>query len=379
MKHLLRFLLGLLLLPMSIQAQTSVYSIQHGGYTRSYRLHLPTGYTGSSPVPLVFNLHGYTSNAFQQEVYSNMNAVADTAGFIVCYPDGINNAWNSGFSLPYGGGVNDVGLISTLIDEIASQYNINLARVYSCGMSNGGFMSYRLACDLDDRIAAVASVTGAMTTIQTTNCNASRPVPVFEIHGTADGTVPYNGSSINHSIDSVLNFWRNRNTCTGPTLLDTLPDIAAEGSTVSSQWNNSCAANTEVLHYKIENGGHTWPGAIPLSGQNTNQDIKASVEIWHFFNRQVHPSPTPLAVSDAMSQTRLQAYPNPSNGELRISGGQPGQSLLLLDAQGKTLRSWTLTEAETQLDLGDLPGGIYLLKQADAGGQGAAIRIALQR
>ena len=173
-----------------LMGQTMVYSMQHGGVTRSYRLYVPPSYTGTVPVPLVFNLHGYTSNATQQEFYSGMNAVADTAGFIVCYPDGINNAWNSGFTPPYHSGVDDVGFISALIDLLGTAYNVNLARVYACGMSNGGYMSFRLACDLDERIAAVASVTGSMSTLQASNCTAARAVPVCQIHGDDDQTVP---------------------------------------------------------------------------------------------------------------------------------------------------------------------------------------------
>ena len=114
-------LLGATLLP----AQTQTGSFTYGGATRDYRFYVPGSYNANTPTALVFNLHGYTSNAGQQEIYSGMNSVADTAGFIVVYPNGIGNAWNSGFTPPYNGGTDDVGFLSQLIDVMSAQYNID--------------------------------------------------------------------------------------------------------------------------------------------------------------------------------------------------------------------------------------------------------------
>ncbi|MFN8393692.1 MAG: PHB depolymerase family esterase [Bacteroidia bacterium] len=362
-------LLGSLWFTSICHAQTTVHTLVFGGLTRSYRLHLPTNYTGATPVPLVFNLHGYTSNAQQQELYSEMNAVADTAGFILCYPDGVNNAWNSGFTLPYYSGVDDVGFISTLIDVISGQYNIDPARVYSCGMSNGGYMSYRLACDLENRIAAIASVTGSMTLIQQLNCSCNRPMPVLQIHGTADATVPYIGGSGSMGIDDVIGYWKSHNQCAAPATLDTLANISlTDFSTVTTQWYPSCDSGVEVGLFKVEGGSHTWPGATYLiPGLVTNQDFEASIEIWKFFYRFRHPNATLTSVNGAPVEHTPIVSPNPvvlgrGNDQLKVSGLGPEARLQLMDLHGQAVATWTAAGEVSEMDMGKFPSGIYLLQ-----------------
>lgn len=355
-------------------AQTTAYSFAFEGQSRSYRVHLPPGYTGTTPVPVVFNLHGYTSNALQQEFYSGMNAVADTAGFIVCYADGINNAWNSGFTLPYYGGVNDVGFLSVLIDTLQARYHVDPTRVYSCGMSNGGFMSYRLACDLDSRIAAIASVTGSMTTLQATKCACDRPMPILEIHGTQDGVVPYTTTALSLGIDSVLRYWRGENACTAATLHDTLPDLnSSDASTVTTQWYLGCDSAVEVAHYKVEGGGHTWPGSsFPIPGEVTNQDINASVEIWKFFSRFSHPHPVLTSAGTVVHLSRPPIlHPNPilldGSASLNVSLLSPPAHLHLLDVQGRSLGTWEADTADFRIPMDGLSPGMYFLRITHAG------------
>jgi polyhydroxybutyrate depolymerase len=344
-------------------AQTTVHGLVFEGLVRSYRVHVPPTYNGATAVPLVFNLHGYTSNAFQQEFYSGMNLVADTANFIVCYPDGLNNEWNSGFTIPYYGGVNDVGFISVLIDSLQAAYNIDPARVYSCGMSNGGFMSYRLACDLEQRIAAIASVTGSMTVIQLNNCQATRPVPVLEIHGTNDLTVPYTTTSLSMGIDSVLRYWRGVNACPNPVVYDTLPDInVGDQSTVTSQWSSGCQGGTEVAHFKIANGSHTWAGAsFPLTGLVTNQDIDASVEIWKFFSRFSHPAPVLLGRSVGID-ARPTVAPNPCRERLEIHGLQAGARVTVRDLHGRVVAVSTADGDAVALNAAGWASGLYMVE-----------------
>ena len=172
-------------------------------------------------------------------------------------------------------------------------------------------MSFRLACELEDRIAAIASVTGTMTTLQTDNCVPSRPMPVLQIHGTLDAVVSYPGNTISLGIDSVINYWRTANGCTAPVVTYNFPDISFEGSTVESFTYGGCTDGVEVVHYRVENGGHTWPGAFPIPAGITNQDIDASVEIWRFFNRWTHPNPVLVSREEAIPEATLQAIPNP--------------------------------------------------------------------
>jgi len=283
MKIFLTLLLVLLLAAMA-QSQTTVHSITHEGLSRSYRVHLPVNYTLTSPTPLVLNIHGYTSNAAQQEIYSTMNAVADTSHFIVVYPDGVSNAWNSWY---YTGpdAIDDIGFLNALIDTLASDYPVDLDRVYCTGMSNGGFMSYVMACESSERIAAIASVTGTMVVTAPAECETSRSVPIMQIHGTADLTVPYDGSVLFMPIEDVIALWVQKNGCTDMPLLAQWPDIdTTDGCTASTLHYTSCNGGSEVLFYKIEGGGHTWPDALIDIGV-TNHDFNASAEIWKFFKR----------------------------------------------------------------------------------------------
>ena len=249
-------------------AQTQTGSFTYDGLVRNYRVHLPTSCLG---LPLVFNLHGLGSNAAQQEFYSGFNSVADANDFILVYPDGINNEWNI-----TGTGVDDVGFISALIDSMKKEHDVDLNRVYSTGMSMGGFMSYRLACQLSDRIAAIASVTGLLATFP---CSPSRSVPVMQIHGTADGTVAYSG------VNSTVSFWVGHNNCPANPVVTNLPDIDMnDGSTVTKSYYGLCDDSTEVILYTVNNGGHTWPDATIDIGV-TNHDFNASSEIWDFFKK----------------------------------------------------------------------------------------------
>src|SRR4051812_48550249 len=159
----------LLLTGFFISAQTGatiVDSINSSGIYRTYRLYKPLSYTGSQAYPLVINLHGYTSNSFQQQYYGNFMPVADTAKFLIVHPQGTKDAsnqpyWNAGIS---SAGANDLLFLSQLIDSLKAIYNIDPNAIYSTGLSNGGFMSNYLACNLSNKIAAIAGVAGTMFT-----------------------------------------------------------------------------------------------------------------------------------------------------------------------------------------------------------------------
>ena len=180
-------------LPISAQ-QTINRSIMHDGIQRDYILYIPAIYDGSVDVPLVLNFHGYGSNANEQMFYGDFRDIADTEGFLLVHLQGTilngDQQWNLGF--PGNGNTTDgAGFTEALIDELANLYTINLDRVYAIGMSNGGFMSFLLACQLSEKIAAVASVTGSMTQDTYNVCNSQQPTPILQIHGTSDNNVPY--------------------------------------------------------------------------------------------------------------------------------------------------------------------------------------------
>lgn len=272
---------------LTLAQQTINASINHGGITRDYILYVPPSYSAVTEVPLVFNFHGYTSNATEQMYYGDFRTIADTEGFIIVHPEGtLNNSGVTHWNVGWGGStVNDINFTSTLIDSIASEYSINLDRVYSTGMSNGGFMSYQLACELSDRIAAIASVTGSMNLGWFNSCNPSHPMPVMEIHGTLDPTVSYNASIFTESIPNIMDFWVNFNNCNNTAIVTNIPNAnTADGCTAEHQiWENG-SNGVAVEHYKIIDGEHSWPGALFPNGV-TNQDINAAEKIWEFFNK----------------------------------------------------------------------------------------------
>ncbi len=209
MKQLNLVFAGMFLLGHALQAQVT-NSFIFEGVNRNYLAYIPATLPQGSPAPVVLVLHGFTQTAQGIMNYSGFNTIAASEGFIAVYPNGVNLSWNVGFSAS---GTNDVGFLSALIDTLNAKYPIDLNRVYACGMSNGGFMSYRLACELSDRIAAIASVTGSMTTETFENCHPERPVPVMEIHGTSDLIVNYNGATGIKAIPEVIEYWTMQNDC----------------------------------------------------------------------------------------------------------------------------------------------------------------------
>lgn len=342
-------------------AQTSLTdSIYAGGQYRKFILYVPAIYNASSPTPLVINMHGLGSNMMQQQLYGNFMPIADTANFLVVHPQGTTLSgqtfWNAGFGASF---VDDVSFLSNLIDSLKLGYNIDLNRVYSTGMSNGGYMSHTLACSLSNRIAAIASVTGSMVIPQYNSCNPGRPVPVMQIHGTADPTVPYNGNASSAPIDSVVNYWRRNAQCNPTPQFSNVPNTnTSDGCTAEHYVYTGGLSGTTIELYKVIGGEHTWPGSPFIIGV-TNQDFSASVEIWRFFRRYRLNQLTSVNEPDQLADL-LRIYPNPSNGLVQLA--HPShvriESVQVTDLTGKVL--------ETQLYKGsvNLEGyapGIYFL------------------
>ena len=304
----------------SISAQQTINgSMIHDGIQRDYILYIPAIYDGNTDVPLILNFHGFGSNANQQLVYGDFRDIADKEGFLLVHPEGTllngNQHWNVG-SFTIGSTTDDVSFTEALIDELANQYAINLDRVYATGMSNGGYMSFLLACQLSEKIAAVASVTGSMTPETYNACNAQHPTPILQIHGTSDSTVPYNGDTWTRSIEDVISYWANYNNCeTNPTTT-ALADIdPSDGSTVEHIVYIAGDNGLTTEHMKVIGGGHTWPGSA-FNFPGTNYDINASMEIWQFFSRfDINGT---LSVNK-FDKRQVIIYPNPTNSKINLS------------------------------------------------------------
>ena len=296
--------------------------------------------------------------------YSKFNDLADNEHFIVVYPNGVNNSWNTFTGLPGASTADDVGFINALIDTMSTQYQIDEQRVYSCGLSAGGYMSHRLGCELEQRITAIASVAGTMTAPAYSACTIVRPVPVLQIHGTSDAIVAYNGGFGGKSVDEVLTLWTNLDTCATPPLVAALPDLAAEGSTVERHTWAPCSSNTQVQLLKIINGGHTWPGAVFSGIGNTNQDIDASVEIWNFFKQFTLNSTS--TTGEQWFQNGIQVFPNPAQTQVSITSENSQNSLekvRIWDLSGKLLAdSGPLATTTCQLLLNSIHNGMVIVE-----------------
>lgn len=258
------------------QSNSEAESIIHDGKNREYLLYLPDSYDGSSPIPLLFNFHGFGGRASDHILYADMRSVADSAPFILVYPQGscLDGAthWNS---CPIGGdnksNADDFGFFETLLEEIASQYNIAMDRVYAVGYSNGGMMAYGLANYKSDLIAAVASVSGVML-----DCIGStqHPMPVVHFHGTSDYVIPYLGG-VYGSVAYVLDHWKKFNQTTPNPIVNSESD---RGMTIEHHIYDQGDRGVSVEHYKYEGGEHVWFSAT-YQGQNT------ATLIWNFLSR----------------------------------------------------------------------------------------------
>lgn len=298
MKNLILILVGILLFA-AVAFVVALLVIQHsngsvvsGGVKRKYLLYVPPSYDPSTPTPLVISMHGFSDWPAHQMNMSGWNELAAQEGFIAVYPmgTGLPLRWKLyDYEDPQANPTQDILFIADLIDQLSRQYNIDPARIYANGLSNGGGMAQALACTLSERIAAVGSVSGAYL-YPLAKCTSGRAVPMIAFHGTADPIVPYNGGSSKSfdipfpSIPNFIKWIAEINRCTL-----NIEEIF-DGETVSGIRYKGCRENADVVFYSIEDGGHSWPGgkAMPhwMVGE-TNQEVNATRLMWEFFKE--HP------------------------------------------------------------------------------------------
>ncbi len=282
----------------NLPAGESTRTLTHDGLERSYILYVPKSVNWNQSVPLVIVFHGGTGNAESALRMSGFNEVADQNGFLVAYPNGTGRmsdenilTWNGGDCCGFAQekNVDDVGFVRAIVTDLQSLTRIDSKRIYAAGMSNGGILSQRLACEAADIFAAVAPVAG---TLNFSPCTPSQPISVIEFHGTADQHIPYTGgfgpeslvgvdfASVQESVD----FWVSANGCTSQPQSNSFEDIQHDAWT-------GCTASTSVELYTVNDGGHAWPGgeAGRTEADPPTQTISASQLIWEFF--ATHPKP----------------------------------------------------------------------------------------
>jgi polyhydroxybutyrate depolymerase len=312
-RRFLLFLLCALLFDLSYQnaiagqETSTTHSIIFAGLERTYRIHMPPSYDKSTPLPLLIALHGGGGSGEKMEELTlrGFNRLSDKEGFIVVYPDGIEKHWNDGReNVKYRAHrekIDDVGFISALIDYLVKQYNIDIKQVYATGISNGAMMSFRLGCELSEKIAAIAPVAGSMPENLPTRCSPSRSISVLIISNTEDPLVPWGGGEIRFgrqkfgkvlSVPESVKFWVNHNQCLSSPAISIEPDRdLKDGTRVRREAYNQCREGMEVALYAIEGGGHTWPGGYQYLPEwiigKTSRDIDADEVIWDFFKRHI--------------------------------------------------------------------------------------------
>ena len=278
-------------------------SIEHAEHERTYLLHLPAGLHAGEAVPLLLALHGLSMDGQSMEALTGLSEVADEKGFIAVYPDGLGRMWRFWERHELGqrvrrefGYIDEVGFIEALIDSLIAEGLVDSRRIYVTGLSNGAYMTNRLAISLSDRIAAVAPVAGTMTRALS-NLDAPRPMPFLYIHGTDDRIVGLDGvdsfTSIKSSLDAneLVTWWCDHNSCKKEVTGRTLPDVAEDGCRVMQTVFDS-DKGAPVVFYEVTDGGHTWPGGYfqpeRLLGP-VCRDFNASEVMWEFFSHYSLP------------------------------------------------------------------------------------------
>jgi len=261
------------------------FSLSYDGLDRTYLLDVPDGETEG--LPLVLVLHGYVSSAFVIRGYSGWTDIAASGAAVVCYPQGTSddlgiNHWNANLGIS---DTDDLGFLSLLVEMLQEEYGLSEECTFACGMSNGGFMSYSLACERPDLFRAIGSVTGNMSAYDQMNCNPDNVIPIIHLHGTLDLTVSYNQGVLldgpwsgGWGVEEVMGFWTEQMGTTESSEEAVPNTVLLDFTTVDFIRHYGAPGGQEFHHYRVNGGGHDWFGAWG------NQDIDSTELLWDFFS-----------------------------------------------------------------------------------------------
>lgn len=350
---------------------------------REYIVYTPPGYNSDYSVPLVILFHGFDAPVLTQIDVSQLYLVADTANFIAVYPQGlvvedlIFGGSAPGWNIPgnYSAYQDDVYFIDMVIDDIiaSEDYSIDTNRIHATGWSNGGEMAYYVACKLSNRIASVASVSGPMSLYMINEaCMPSRAVSYMHVQGTVDPFAPVEGNETVSHLEGSCEYWAKQGFCDTIPEITYLPDINTEdSSTVTHKAYNNCDQGIEVVLYRVENGGHCWPGGwLPEEWAawlgHINMDFHASVDAWEFFKRNPHPNIF-VGIHPSSVSNSLNVFPNPFSNSVHIEYQLESASLVTIrffDQFGKlvdVIERHQSADPQQVFWAPDLPSGIYYL------------------
>lgn len=266
---------------------------------RKYYLYTPTSYDPNNPTPLVLGFHGGRTTPRNFARVTKFNQLADQAGFIIAYPEGIGRQWNDGRDTKGLPPQNDVAFVANVIKDIKQIRNIDSRRVYATGISNGGFFTQRLACELSDQIAAFASVAATLPLTLQTTCAPRTPLPILMINSPDDTIVPWRGGRMTKgegghilSVPDTIKFWQDKNNCSPSPQTENVGTNIPDKTQVQVTRYASCRRGAEVVLATINRGGHTWPDGVEqpewLVGRTTHK-INGTQFVWNFLKRYSLP------------------------------------------------------------------------------------------
>lgn len=355
------FLLFVILFSYNVFSQTLV-TFSFDGQTRKYYKYVPNIYDSQKPIPVVFCLHGLGDNI---DNFRNiaMHLLGEVDTFITIYPEALSspygNAWNAGINFMgyiINENINDVDFLMAITDSLQTIYNIDTERIYFCGLSLGGFMAQRMACEKSDKIAAVASVAGTIG--NSLNCTPSRPIPICHFHGTNDQTVYYTNNLFGLDAEELVSFWVNNNHCDTNYIFKTYPDVVNDGILVESYYFNSPNNLSDVMFYKAIGADHIWLYP-PVN------DVSYTIEIWNFLKKFRLSSSQNI---NDLSENNIQIFPNPTNSILTITFPHQYVNdfnlIEIYNTLGELVYSQKIHSLQNQItiNLSDLSEGIYFLE-----------------
>jgi polyhydroxybutyrate depolymerase len=296
--------IGIFLLALFLSTNLLSLTFEHNGLKRTYLVHVPKCYNKNIPTPLVIALHGGGGSAKKMKAFTKFDEISEKENFIVLFPQGYKRQWNDGRnaeSIPAQQlNIDDVGFISALTDFICSQYTIDKSRIYASGPSNGGFMTTRLGCELNNKLAAIAPVISTFPEQLLEKCTPENPLPVMLINGSNDPLVPYNGGDVKVgkktrgkilSTHETVMFWVKHNKCNQtPKKVEFEDKDKGDSATAVLEIYSGTEENSVVILISVNGGGHTVPGGKQYLPRGivgiVCRDFVAEEIIWDFFKKQ---------------------------------------------------------------------------------------------
>ena len=317
------------------------------GVQRSYILHAPSGLDNP---PLVLNIHGFNMSASSEQGYTQMDKIADRDKFIVVYPDALPNSSNQqSWDLT---GNNDYTFLLAIIDTVDKKYQIDRSRIYACGFSQGGFMSFQLACRYSDIFAAIAPTSGLITMGGGGACTLKRPLSMRLTFGTDDVATPA-------QFMQCVTTWLALDSCPSTPVITRPYPASNPNSVVTRIYYGPCAQGTEVIADSIHTGQHEWP-------MNTSDRINNSEETWAFLKKFSLPDPTPVVRTTGAQPVHASVSASYHAGTIQLRGIREAASVRVIDTEGRVVAAATPTG--DRFSFSNKPSGVYMVRIQGKGG-----------